>query len=143
MSDWGGSSNTSYAQYLMNSAPDSDDEVWEERSRQRKRDRAKRAHFGVIRPNSESFYLESSDIPQLRLPRALVQNLLVDPAHHLMSYDEDFLEGIISSALGYVIPLYFNSWNSGWREEEREAHLITDPTSMPPLKHRLDPDRFV
>ena len=85
----------------MNRAPDSDDEVWEERSRQRKRDQAKRAHFGVIRPNSESYYLESSDIPQLPLPRAVVQNLLADPAHHLMSYDEDFLEDIIFSALVY------------------------------------------
>ena len=67
MSDWGGSSNTSYAQYFLNRAPDSDDKMWEEGSRQRKRDRAKRAHFGVIRPLSDHYDLERFDFPQLPL----------------------------------------------------------------------------
>ena len=118
MSDWGGSSNTSYAQYLLNRAPDSDDEVWEERSRQRIQDRVKRTHFGVIRQLSDHYDLENYDFPQPPLPRAVVQHLLADPAHHLMSYDEDFLEDLISAAWGYGIPLYFNSWNRGGREEE-------------------------
>ena len=62
----------------------------------------------------------------------MVQNLLADPAHHLVTYDEDVLEDIISSALGYGMPMFVNSWNCGWREEEGEANLVRAPPTRPP-----------
>ena len=122
MSDWGGSSNTSYVARAFNHASDSEDEVWQERHRQRKRDEEKRSYFGIIRPMSDPTYPE--DAPRAVLPRAVVQNPLADPCNHNMTYDPDFIEDIVSSALIYGMPLFFNSWNCGWCAEEGEATLI-------------------
>ena len=98
MSDWGGSSNTSYARWVTNHASDSEDEVWRERHQQRKRDEEKRAYFGVVRPMADIAYPEDS--PRAVLPRAVVQNLLADPCNHIMTYDSDFIGCHYSSTAG-------------------------------------------
>ena len=64
------------------------------------------------------------DAPRAVLLRSVVQNLLVDPCNHIMSYDSDFIEDIISSALIYGMPLFVNSWNCGWCVEKGEATLV-------------------
>ena len=43
------------------------------------------------------------------MPRDVLQKLLADPCNHIMAYDTDFIEDIISSALIYDMPLFFNS----------------------------------
>ena len=111
MSDWGGGSNTSYARCDTNHASDSDDEMWRERHQHRKRDEETRAYFGVIRPMSD--IASPEDSPRAVLPRDVVRNVLADPCNHIMTYDSDFIEDIISSALMYGMPLFFNSWNCG------------------------------
>ena len=84
MSDWGGNSNTSYVAWAFSHASDSEDEVWRERHRQRKRDEEKRSHFGIIRPMFGPTYpTYPEDAPRAVLPREVVQNLLTDPCNHI------------------------------------------------------------
>ena len=111
--------------WAFNHDSDSDDEVWRERHYHRKKDADTHAHFGVIRPLD---IMEPEDAyPRAALPRAVVQNLLADPCNHIMTYDADFIEDIVSSALIYGMPLFFNSWNCGWRKEEGVATLVRAP----------------
>ena len=102
MSDWGGSRNTSYARWVTNHASDSEDEMWRERHQQRTRDEDKRAYFAVIRPMSD--IASPEDSPRAMLPRDVVRNLLADPCNDIMTFDPDFIEDIISSALIYGMP---------------------------------------
>jgi hypothetical protein len=70
--------------------------------------------------------------PRAVIPRDALQRLLADPCNHIMTYDADFIEDIISSALIYGMPLFFNSWNCGWTAEEGVAELIRAPPRRPP-----------
>ena len=130
MSGWGGSSDSSYARNITNQGPDSDDEIWYERRRQRDRDAEKRAYFGVIRPMTD--IAPPEDSPRAVIPRDVLYRLLADPCNYIMKYDQDFIEDIISSALIYGTPLFFNSWNCGWTAEEGTAELVRAPPRRPP-----------
>ena len=130
MSDWGGSSNNSYARWVTDHASDSEDDMWRARHQQRKRDEDKRAYFGVICPMSNIASPENS--PRAMLPRDVVRNLLADPRNNIMTFDSNFIEDIISSALTYGMPLFFNSWNCAWCADEGEATLIRAPPRRPP-----------
>ncbi len=127
MSGFGGSSDSSYAGPR---GPDSDDEIRYERRRQRHRDAEKPAYFGVIRPLTD--VAASEDFPRAVIPRDVLRRLLEDPCHRIMKYDQSFIEDIISSALIYGMPLFFNSWNCGWTAEEGVAELIRAPPCRPP-----------
>ena len=127
MSGWGGSSDSSYAGPR---GPDSDSEIWYDRRRQRDRDKEKRAYFGVIRPLTDA--AASEDSPRAVIPGHVLRRLLEDPCHHIMKYDPSFIEDIISSALIYGMPLFFNSWNCGWQAGEGTAELVRVPSRRPP-----------
>jgi hypothetical protein len=72
------------------------------------------------------------DSPRAVIPREVLQQLLADPCNHIMTYDADFIEDIISSALIYGMPLFFNSWNCGWTAEEGVAELVRATPPRPP-----------
>ena len=125
MSGWGGSTDSAYARGITNHASDSDDELWRDRHRQRDKDKEQRAYFGVVCPMTD--IAPPEDSPRAVIPRDVLQKLLADPCNHIMKYDADFIEDIISSALIYCMPLFFNSWNCGWTAEEGVAELIRAP----------------
>ena len=70
--------------------------------------------FGVIRPMSD--VASPEDFPRAVIPRDVLQKFLADPCNHIMKYEKDFIEDIISSALIYGMPVFLPAGIAGGKQ---------------------------